>query len=78
MIDFVVQGLSALLLFAGLWLMGSEFVIGPALATIAELFFTLVVGVTHHTWSIVLIGGVLFFVQLRNTLKWHIEGRPWV
>jgi hypothetical protein len=76
MTDFTVQLLSAVLLLLGLWLMGDKKLIGPFLACLAELFTT-VVGATHHVWSIILIGGVLFVVQGRNFLKWKREGTRW-
>lgn len=76
MIDFVVQSLAAGLLFAGLWMMGNKRLAGPFITAVAELFTT-IVGVTHHTWSIALIGAVLFFVQGRNFLKWRKEGTRW-
>lgn len=73
MIDFVNQSLCAILLLAGLWLMGNKRLLGPAITTVAEVF-TVIVGVTHRTWSIVLIGAVLTFVQGRNFIKWKREG----
>jgi hypothetical protein len=76
MFDFLVQSLAAGLLFYGLWTTGDTRLRGPATCFMAEIFTT-IVGVTHHTWSIVLIGGVLFFVQLRNFLKWRAEGVKW-
>lgn len=75
-IDFVVQFLAAIPLLVGLWLMGNRRRSGPFLAFIAE-GFTTYVGITHHTWSIVLIGVVLFVVQGRNFLKWQKEGVRW-
>jgi hypothetical protein len=76
LIDFFVQLFAAVFLFAGLWLMGSKRLAGPFLCFIAE-GFTTAVGITHHTWSIILIGVVLFFVQVRNFVKWKKEGAPW-
>lgn len=76
MLDFTVQALSAGLLFVGLWLMGDKRLLGPALCCLAEMF-CVVVGVVHDVWSLVLIGMVLFLVQLRNFVKWSNEGSPW-
>lgn len=76
MIDFIIQTLGAIPLLIGLWLMGNKRLIGPFLCFVAE-FFTTVVGITHHVWSIILIGDVLFVVQLRNSLKWKNEGVSW-
>ena len=74
--DFVIQFLGAIPLLVGLWLMGNKRLLGPFLACIAELFTT-IVGVTHHAWSIILIGVVLFFVQGRTFFKWRREGDRW-
>jgi hypothetical protein len=76
MIDFVIQFLATSLLLSGLWLMGNKRLIGPFLAFLAE-FFTTIVGIQHRTWSIIVIGAVLFVVQGRNFLKWHKEGVRW-
>lgn len=76
MIDFLVQFLSMALLLVGLWLMGDKRLIGPFLAFLAE-GFTTAVGITHHVWSIIVIGSVLFVVQGRNFWKWRREGIPW-
>jgi hypothetical protein len=76
MLDFMSQLLSALLLFAGLWLMGSKRLLGPFLCFLAE-GFTTIVGYLHHSWGIILIGVVLFFVQARNFVKWRREGAKW-
>lgn len=76
MLDFVVQFLAMTLLLVGLWLMGNKRLLGPAMTAVAEIFTT-IVGITHHTWSIVVIGVVLSFVQARNFLKWHAEGTRW-
>jgi hypothetical protein len=46
------------------------------MAAFAEIFTT-IVGIAHHTWSIVVIGSVLFIVQSRNFLKWKAEGTRW-
>jgi len=75
-LDFVIQFLAAVPLLIGLWLMGNRRLVGPFLAFIAEAFTT-TVGITHHAWSIVLIGVVLFFVQGRNFFKWRREGVRW-
>lgn len=76
MLDFVVQSLASVLLFTGLWLMGNKRLLGPFLTAAAEIF-TAIVGFTHHTWSIALIGTVLFFVQARNFIKWRTEKTSW-
>ncbi len=76
MIDFIIQALAAGPLLVGLWLMGNGRKIGPFLAALAEIF-TVLVGVMHNAWSIVLIGAVLFVVQGRNFIKWHKEGKRW-
>lgn len=76
MIDFVIQFLATVLLLVGLWVMGNKRLLGPFLAFAAE-FFTTIIGITHHTWSIVVIGGVLFVVQGRNFFKWKKEGVQW-
>jgi len=76
MIDFIVQFLATVLLLVGLWLMGNKRLIGPCMAAFAEIFTT-IVGIAHHTWSIVVIGSVLFIVQSRNFLKWKAEGTRW-
>lgn len=76
MIDFMLQFLCAVPLLLGLWLMGDKRLLGPFLCFVAE-GFTTAVGVTHHVWSIVLIGVVLFVVQGRNFLKWRAEGIGW-
>jgi len=76
MFDFVVQSLAAGLLFIGLWMMGDKRLAGPFITTVAEVFTT-IVGVTHHTWSIALIGAVLCVVQARNFFKWRQEGTRW-
>ena len=76
MIDFIVQFLATSLLLIGLWLMGNKRLIGPLMTAFAEIFTT-IVGVTHHTWSIVVIGVVLSVVQARNFFKWRKEGTRW-
>jgi len=76
MIDFVVQLSATVLLLAGLWLMGNKRLLGPFLAFLAE-FFTTIVGIQHKTWSIIVIGSVLFVVQGRNFWKWYREGISW-
>lgn len=76
MLDFLMQFLCAVPLLLGLWLMGDKRLLGPFLCFIAE-GFTTAVGVTHRVWSIVLIGVVLFVVQLRNFIKWRKEGVGW-
>ncbi len=77
MIDFILQLLSALPLLVGLWLMGNKKLLGVLLACIAEVFTT-VIGITHGVWNIVLIGAVLFIVQLRNFIKWKRENTKWI
>lgn len=77
MTDFIVQFLAAFLLLVGLWQMGNNKLIGPFLAFVAE-FFTTIVGIQHHAWSIVVIGAVLFVVQGRNFYKWRRMGVRWV
>jgi len=74
MVDFFVQGASAGGLFYGLWEMGNGKLRGPAITCIAELCATYV-GVSHHVWSLTLIGVGLTFVQGRNFIKWSQEGR---
>jgi hypothetical protein len=76
MLDFIIQFLAAVPLLIGLWLMGNKRLLGPFLCFMAE-GFTTTVGIQHHVWSIVVIGAVLFVVQLRNFLKWRREGAPW-
>lgn len=76
MLDFLVQLFAAVPLLIGLWLMGNKRLWGPFLAFIAEIFTTMV-GISHHAWSIVLIGAVLFVVQARNFVKWYLEGVGW-
>lgn len=76
MLDFIIQSLAASLLFYGLWTMGNKRLRGPFITALAEVFTT-VVGLTHHTWSIALIGAVLTFVQGRNFFKWRAEGTAW-
>lgn len=76
MLDFTIQTLAAGLLFYGLWSMGNKRLRGPLVTAIAEVF-TLLVGIAHNTWSIVVIGGVLAIVQYRNFLKWRAEGTAW-
>lgn len=76
MLDFLIQFLAAAPLLIGLWLMGNKRLLGPFLCFAAE-GFTTTVGVMHGVWSIVLIGAVLFVVQLRNFLKWRAEGVQW-
>lgn len=76
MLDFIVQFMGAIPLLIGLWLMGDKRRTGVLLAFMAE-GFTTAVGIMHHVWSIILIGGVLFVVQGRNFLKWHRERIPW-
>jgi hypothetical protein len=76
MVDFIVQALAAVLLFFGLWSMGNNQLRGPFVTMVAEIFTT-AVGIMHHTWSIILIGTVLAFVQGRNFLKWRKEGIAW-
>lgn len=76
MFDFFIQLFAAVPLLVGLWLTGNKRLLGPFLCFIAEAFTT-TVGVMHHTWSIILIGAVLFVVQGRNFLKWRSEGVNW-
>lgn len=76
MFDFIVQTLAASLLFYGLWTMGNKKLRGPFITALAEVFTT-IVGFTHHTWSIALIGAVLTFVQARNFVKWYDDGTAW-
>jgi hypothetical protein len=76
MFDAIVQFLAMSLLLTGLWIMGNKRLTGPALTTLAEVFTT-IVGITHHTWSITVVGVVLSFVQARNFLKWRKEGARW-
>lgn len=75
-IDNTIQGAAAALLFAGLWLTGNKRLSGPALAAVAEIF-TFMIGIWHETWSIILIGAVLFVVQSRNFVVWFREGVRW-
>lgn len=75
-LDFVIQFLAAAPLLVGLWLMGNKKLSGVFLCFIAEAFTT-TVGITHHAWSIILIGVALFFIQGRNFLLWRKEGTPW-
>ena len=74
--DFVVQFLATSLLLYGLWVMGNRKLKGPFLAAVAEIFTTLV-GTTHHAWGIVVIGVVLFVVQVRNFFLWQSQGLDW-
>jgi len=76
MLDAILQALSAFPLFYGLWQMGNGKLRGPFITTLAE-FFTFLVGIQHHVWSLTLIGAVLFVVQARNFFKWSAEGKPW-
>jgi hypothetical protein len=76
MIDFIIQTLCTVFLFTGLWATGNYKLRGPLLCFVAESLTT-VVGITHHVWSIILIGAILFVVQLRNFIKWKHEGKPW-
>jgi hypothetical protein len=76
MIDFLVQALATILLLVGLWVMGNKRLLGPFLCFLAE-GFTTAVGIMHHVWSIILIGAVLFVVQVRNFIKWRAEGASW-
>lgn len=75
MIDFIVQALSAGLLFWGLWECGNQRRRGPLLACAAEAFTT-AVGISHGVWGIVLIGVVLFVVQFRAFVLWTKRGLP--
>jgi hypothetical protein len=75
-IDFIVQSLAAGLLFYGLWQMGNRNLRGPFYAALAEIFTT-IVGYWYGTWSIVLIGVVLFVVQARNFMQWRKDGVAW-
>lgn len=76
MIDFLIQLVGTALLLAGIYYSGNVRLLGPFLAFISELFMV-VIGLQHHAWSIVVIGSVLFMVQLRNFVKWAHEGKPW-
>lgn len=76
MIDFLIQAAGAFGLLLGLWLMGDKRLLGPFLCFLAE-GFTTVIGITHHVWSIIVIGAVLFVVQGRNFWKWRKEGVRW-
>lgn len=76
MIDFTIQFFGTAFLLIGLWLMGNKRLIGPFLAFLAE-GLTTIIGITHHVWSVIVIGVVLFFVQGRNFLKWRAEGVGW-
>lgn len=75
-LDFLAQFFGTAMLLAGLWLTGSKRLIGPFLCFLAE-GLTTYIGVTHHVWSVIVIGISLFFVQLRNFIKWRREGLPW-
>lgn len=75
-VDTLVQSLSAGLLFLGLWLMGNKRLAGPFITAIAE-GVTLCVGISHHVWSLSLIGFVLAIIQARNFFKWSKEGAAW-
>ena len=76
MLDFLIQFSAMALLLIGLWLMGDKRLLGPFLCFLAE-GFTTVVGVSHHVWSIIVIGAVLLVVQARNFLKWRNDGARW-
>lgn len=76
MIDFILQILSALLLFYGIWQTGNNLLRGPVITLFAELL-TIFVGVIHGVWSLILIGIVLFIIQGRNSRKWFKEGKEW-
>jgi hypothetical protein len=76
MLDFLTQFFGMSMLLIGLWLMGSKRLIGPFLCFLAE-GLTTYVGIHHHVWSMTGIGIVLFFVQLRNFIKWKREGISW-
>lgn len=76
-VDFAVQATAAVGLFYGLWQSGNTRLRGPLACFIAEAATTLV-GIKHpEAWSMIVIGGVLFIVQLRNFLKWKKEGKAW-
>ena len=76
MLDFVIQFFAAFLLLTGLWLMGNKRLLGPFLCFLAE-GFTTAAGLSHHVWSIVVIGSVLFVIQGRNFWKWRSEDASW-
>jgi len=76
MIDFLIQFFGAVPLLIGLWLMGNNRRLGVLLCFLAE-GFTTVIGITHHVWSIIVIGVWLFVIQGRNLRKWTKEGVRW-
>lgn len=71
-----MQFLAAVPLLVGLWFTGNKRLLGPFLCFLSELFW-IGVGVMHNLWSAILIGAVLFMIQLRNFLKWKAEGVQW-
>ena len=75
-LDHLLQFLGTALLLIGLWLMGNRLLIGPFIATVAELML-MAVGIWHGVWSLFVIGFALFFVQGRNFLKWRSEKVSW-
>ena len=69
MIDHVIQTFAVVLLCYGLWETGNYKLRGPIIAAIAEVF-VVAVGINHGAWSVVMIGTILFFIQLRNAWIW--------
>jgi hypothetical protein len=77
MLDFVIQLLATVLLLEGVWFMGNRnLLLGPLLTTISEIPWV-IIGITHHTRSLIVISVVLFFAQGRIFLKWRKEGVRW-
>lgn len=75
-IDFIIQFTSSFGLLVGIWLTGNRRLSGPFLCLLAEVAVT-IMGVTHGTWSLVVIGVGLGIVQARNFVKWYKEGVAW-
>lgn len=76
MFDFLIQFLAMVLLLVGLWEIGNEKLRGPFLGFTSNIF-TMILGVTHHLWSFLVIGILVFVIQGRNFFKWKKEGVQW-
>lgn len=75
-VNLALQFVAAGILLVGLWQMGNRKLIGPALATIAEVLWV-VAFVPNEIWGGVFLSVVLTIFQGRNFVKWYAERVPW-
>ena len=77
MVNLLLQFAAAGILLLGLYLMGNQKKLGPFLSAASELLW-IVIFIPPELWGGVFLSAVLLVMQVRNFIKWHKEGLPWV